>query len=506
MSRTSAPDEGGPQSGAPSDPPPDRLRDPGHTRLFGNSLAVAGGQASVALLFLVYILAARMLGAAGFGDFSLGLTIATVFIALPAWGTNRYASILAARDPERTTEILSSSLGLMIPLALAYLPIVWLTSALVTSRPAVVGVALLLGVDLLAREYANLLRLLLRVHSGFWVDMTSVLAERAFMVAAASAVLFLEPSPVLLAGAFAGGRAAGAAVTTVLFGRRVKRGFLPHFEPGALLGLWRGGTPIALRRWIGSLSFRVDTLFLGAMRSASEVGWYGTVYTLMDGVLMLPSVVTGSLGPTLSANFGEGRHDVVNRLYHRGLKYLLTVGIFIAAVFVSLADFVVDFLYGSEYAPAAVALRVLSASVVFIFVRRHATEILDNVDLRSATAWIFVLGLMANVVLNFVLIPRFGYVGAAAATAVTEGYLMAAMVWTLHRADYSADFVRTLRAPAFAIVLPVAIMWRFAGSPIIACVSGGIVYVAGLTLLGAWDEKDMSLLEGVAARLRPRKR
>lgn len=506
MSRRAGADESDHQSAASGPTRSDLLRDPGHARLFRNSLAVAGGQASVAVLFLVYIFAARILGAEGFGDFALGMTIATVFLALPAWGTNRYASILAARDPDRTGEILSSSLGLTIPLALAYLPLVGLTSVLVSPRPAVIGVALLLGVDLLAREYANLLRMLLRVHSSFSVDMSSVLAERAFMVVGAAAVLVMEPTPVLLAAALAAGRVFGAAVTTLLFVRRVGVACRPRFESGALMSLWRGGSPIALRRWIGSLSFRVDTLFLGAMRSPSEVGWYGTVYTLMDGVLMLPSIVTGSLGPTLSANFGEGRHDVVTRLYRRGLRYLLTVGIFFAAVFASLADFVVDVLYGSEYAPAAVALQVLSVSVIFIFVRRHTTEILDNVDRRSATARIFVAGLLANIVLNFLLIPRFGYVGAAAATVVTEGYLMAAMLWTLHRADYSADLMRTLRAPAIAIVLPLVIMWRFAGSPVIACIVSGLVYATGLTVLGVWDDKDLSLLRGLTSKLRRRTR
>jgi O-antigen/teichoic acid export membrane protein len=165
-------------------------------------------------------------------------------------------------------------------------------------------VALLLGVDLVARECATLLRLLLRVHDAFLVEMLTVFAERAFMVVGALAVLLIEPDARLLAGALAAGRVSGAAVTTVLFVRRVE-GCSARFEVPSLRGLWRGGTPLAVRRAIGSLSFRVDTLFLGVMRSASEVGWYGTVYMLMDGVLMLPTIVTGSLGPTLSANFGE---------------------------------------------------------------------------------------------------------------------------------------------------------------------------------------------------------
>jgi O-antigen/teichoic acid export membrane protein len=240
------------------------------------------------------------------------------------------------------------------------------------------------------------------------------------------------------------------------------------------------------------------------MRSASEVGWYGTVYTLMDGVVMLPSIVTGSLGPTLSANFAEGQREVVSRLYQRGLKYLLHVGIFLAAVFAVLADVVVVELYGAEYAPAAAALRILAVSVVFIFVRRHATEVLDNVDLRSATAWIFGAGLLMNVVLNLLLIPRYGYLGAAAATVVSEGYLMGAMLWTLHSSAYVASFLPLLVAPTVAIVPAALLMWRLAGSPFLAVTASAAFYLAALTLLGAWDEKDRLALRSAVAKVRER--
>lgn len=479
----------------------DRLRDPGHARLFRNAVLVAGGQGSVLLLFVTYILAARVLGAAGYGDFTLGMTIALLLMALPAWGTARYTSILAARDPGRTLEIVSGGAGLILVLGAAYLPLVWLTASLVSPSAVVVQVALLLGVDFITREVSILLRMLLRVHDAFATEMTTVYAERVLMFVIAVATLVAAPGPVPLAMALMAGRSAGTAVTIVLFARRVGR-FWPRFQLRALRDLWRGGTPIAIRRAIGSLSFKLDTVFLGAMRSSVEVGLYGTVYTLMDGVLMLPTVVTGSMGPTLSANFAQDRHEVVGRLYRRGLKYLVLAGLFLAAVFAVLSEAVVDLLYGAEYARSAAALRILSISVVFVFVRRQATEVLDNVDLRSTTAWIFAAGLLVNVVLNFVLIPPFGYLGAAAATVVTEGYLMAAMLWALHKASYTSEWLRSFGAPALAMAVGVVPMWLLRDSPAAAVAACAVTYLVGLTALGVWDDKDRLVLEGVAAKFR----
>lgn len=483
----------------------DSLREPGHEGLFRRSVLLALGQGSVGLLFVVYVIAARSLGVARFGEFSLGMTIATLLFGLPAWGTIRYASILAAREPGRTEEILASSLGLTIPLTLVYFPLVWLASVLVAPQSPVVGVALLLGVDLVIKEYGNLLRLLLRVHDGFTLDAATVFAERGLMVAGALTALLVYSDPVSLAFGFALGRGLGASVTTAVFvGHVCSVGV--RFEGRALWHLLRGGTPLALRRTIGSLSFRVDMLFLGIMRSSREVGWYGSVYALLDGLVMIPNVVTASLAPTLSANFGEGNRDVVKRLHQRGLKYVLIVGLFLAALFGALAESVVAVVYGSEYAPAAAALRLLSMSVVFIFVRRHVQGVLDNVDLRGVTVWVVGVGLATNVALNLALIPRFGYMGAAASTVVTEAYLMGAMLWILQRAAYPSAFLRQLRAPAFAIGPSVVSIWMLADTPLIAALAGGIVYVGLLTALGAWDDKDRLLFRSVAAAARGRSR
>lgn len=479
----------------------DALREPGHEVLFRRSVLVALGQGSAGLLVVVYIIAARTLGDTRFGEFSLGMTIATLLFGLPAWGTARYAAILSARDPERTREILASSLGLTIPLLLVYFPLVWLTAAVVTPQSAVAGAALVLGVDLVAKEYGGLLRLLLRVHDAFALDTVTLYAERGLMVAGSVIALLVRPDPVSLAMGFALGRILGAAVTTAMFARHVGSVGV-RFERRPLLRLLSGGTPLALRRMIGSLSFRVDVLFLGIMRTSREVGWYSSVYRLLDGLLMIPSAVTSSLAPTLSANFGAGNRDVVDRLHQRGLKYVLMVGLFIAALFGVLAEPVVALVYGSGYAPAAEALRLLSLSVVFLFVRRHVQVVLDNVDLRSVSAKVVAVGLAINLVLNFALIPRFGYMGAAGSTVVTEAYLMGAMLWILHRAGYPAAYLRQLRAPVPAIGLSVLSMWMLAGTPFAAGIVGGIVYVGLLTLFGGWDDKDRLLFRSILARAR----
>lgn len=477
----------------------DRLHEPGATGLFRNSLFVLFGQGSVGLLFVTYIIAARLLGDAGFGEFTLGLTIATVLITVPAWGSSKYSSIAAARDPDRTEELLASYFGLTISLTLLYFPMVWATAYLLAGPGTIPAIALLLGADMLAREVGNGIRMLFRVHDAYHLETLTAFVERGAIVVGAVIVLVFRPDPVLLAAAFAAGRGVGAIITALIFRFRICR-IRAVFNLSRLRELFVVGTPLALRRAVNLLTFRVDMLFLGGMRSSEEVGWYGSTFTLMDGVIMLPISVTGGIGPTLSANFGEGRREVVDRLYQRGLKYLLIVGIFLGAVFLMLAHAIIDILYGAAFAPAAIALQILSIGVLFMLLRGLTTEVLDNVDLRGASLRVFVVGLITNVVLNIILVPRYGYLGAAASTVVTEAILMGGMMWALSQAGYASRFLHYLRAPALAIAAPLGLMWVLDGTPVLAGLAAAVTYFLGLTLFGAWDDKDRSLVSNILSR------
>lgn len=481
------------------------MYEPGAKRLFRNSLYVTLGQGSVALLFVTYILAARILGGDGFGDFSLGLSIATILLMLPAWGSNRYSSIMAARDPERTESILATHLGLTIPLALLYFPLVAGVAFLVSGETVVVWIAILLAVDLLAREFGNALRLLFRVHGEYPLETLTAFGERGSIVALTLAILFVSPDPVHLAAGFAGGRILGAIATAILFRRRVGR-IRARFAVREILELFAAGTPIALRRGIGLVTFRVDMLFLGGMRPAREVGWYASIYTIMDGVLMLPQAVNGGFGPTLSANHAAGRTDVVLRLYQRGLKYLLIIGLLLASILGVLSRSIVEIIFGEEYLSAAPALTILSLSVVFLFLRSLATEILDNVDLREAAVRIFAAGLILNVGLNAILIPPYGILGAAASTVVTEALLMVGMLRALAHSGFPGHLFRQLRSLLPAIVAPLMLMWWLDDLPFVALSAAVPAYAAGLFLFRAWDQKDMELFRALIARLRLRRR
>lgn len=485
--------EGGGENRAPPEYTP--------AALLKNAFFVAGSQASAGLVAVLYIIVARALGDAGFGDFTLGLTIAGLLSVLQGWGRNRYSAIVAAREPERATQIVGENLGATIPMTMLYLVAVAAVAYGISQRPAIVVLSLLLAGDMAAATYSKLLRLIFRVRDIYWYDTLAVLIERLAVVVVGVAALLIRPTATAAALGFLGGRALGAVATSGLFVRHVGPLRLT-FDRGHVRRLFRAGTPLALRGALNSINLRADMLILATFRSRAEVGWYGAVYKLLDGLMMLPQVVLGSVSPHLSANFGGGRHEVVERLLQRAMKYLVVAGGGLSITLFVLAEPIVLLVYGAAFESAVPALRVLAAVLALGFLRLLLIEVLDNVDEREATVKVFAFGVALNIALNLLLVPRYGILGAAWCTVVSEAVLTVGLLWVTHAGGYRAFESRLLIIFAGGIGVGGLTMWLLDHRPLLAAGLGGFSYLAAVSLLGAWDRKDRDLARAMWHRAR----
>ena len=115
------------------------------------------------------------------------------------------------------------------------------------------------------------------------------------------------------------------------------------------------------------------------------------------------------------------------------LRVLVLGGLAGAAVLLLVPDLLILVLNGSEYAAAAPILMALAPSVILTFINYLETHMLVAMGLVKAQM-AFALALIAvNVVANFALIPLWGGVGSAVATALTEVVLLAFCVPLVRR-------------------------------------------------------------------------
>jgi O-antigen/teichoic acid export membrane protein len=166
-----------------------------------------------------------------------------------------------------------------------------------------------------------------------------------------------------------------------------------------------------------------DVLMLGHFRSEVEVGVYAAIYVFFAGLAMVPSAFSNAFLPRMSKAHDQGG-DGVKKSADSALRLLLVLSAPVVMVTWLAAEELLQIAFGTEYVSGAFGFRVLlsSAPLVFLFWFLRATLIAVG-RVRSLLR-ITAIGLVTNILLNLMLIPRFGLEGACVATFIAEAVLL----------------------------------------------------------------------------------
>jgi O-antigen/teichoic acid export membrane protein len=139
---------------------------------------------------------------------------------------------------------------------------------------------------------------------------------------------------------------------------------------------------------------------------------------------------------------------------------------------------------------------------VLLFVNNAFIYTLTAINRQLDFTRLALFTLVVNVVLNLVLIPPYGYLGAAAASTFTEVALFGGGWWLLRRHLASLSIVGSIARvlAAAAIMGIVAYSFRTWPLPVVITI-GAAVYVVGLLGLRALNPEEWSIVRsGFRAR------
>ena len=216
---------------------------------------------------------------------------------------------------------------------------------------------------------------------------------------------------------------------------------------------------------MGLLNYNFDSVLLGFLSTARTVGLYNAAYKPVTIALALPLTYFIGLFPALSRTHAEGP-AVFRPLVERSLRLSALMVVPLAVGGTLLAQPIILLLYGANYAQSAQVLSILIWSAVLVILRgsyRHSLIAAGHqgLDLRCA-----ILASCVNVGLNLLLIPRFGMIGAAAATVAGDAvwFVMAFVsferrVMPLNPLPYVARPVLAGAAMAACLLLLPSLFW-----------------------------------------------
>jgi len=170
---------------------------------------------------------------------------------------------------------------------------------------------------------------------------------------------------------------------------------------------------------VSIMLYRIDVLMIGYFMTSTEVGIYSVAIGIARMIWIIPQSINTVSYPTFSYYWGKGEHDEVNKLFDRGLKYSACM---LAPIGLGLAIFGKDailLLYGTKFLPAVLPLQILLIGAVVRGVIMSIGTIWLSAGRPDMGYKLPLIGVGPNILLNYVLIPAYGIVGAAMATMLS---------------------------------------------------------------------------------------
>lgn len=177
--------------------------------------------------------------------------------------------------------------------------------------------------------------------------------------------------------------------------------------------------PFALAGIIGRLYSYSDSLLMSKMLSAKELGWWSVPYKITFAFQFIPLALSASVYPVFSGLFLSDK-AAIGPLFEKSWRYLFAIIFPIAFGLMAIADPVVKQVFGPEFSPSIVPLRILLVSLVFGFLAFITGALLNATNKQKTQTGLMGLVLLVNVILNLILLPKLKINGAAIAALISN--------------------------------------------------------------------------------------
>jgi O-antigen/teichoic acid export membrane protein len=418
---------------------------------FGNSVwLISDRLIRMGLGLLVGVWVARYLGPEGYGQLSFAGSYVMIFSAIALFGLESIVVRELVKHPEAERAILGTTCLIRTAAGLfSYLlAIVVLLVLRPDDRTAVLLVALLGSSLLVQAVEASDLWFQSRVLSRY----TVICRSTAFIISSGLKVLLVLTGASLtaIAAATAVEALLAALLLVIVHSRQSGVGLLRwRLDHSWFRRLLTGSVPMVLSGVVLMVYLRIDQVMLGALASQAEVGLYAAAVRISEVWYFVPSAIVSSVFPGLVALRSTDPEQFERKLQQL-YNLLAFLGYAVALPVTFIAPWLVRLLFGSAYQTAAPLLAVLIWAGLFanLSVVRNAHFI--ALDWGRSLLWATSLGATSNVLLNLLLIPRYGALGAAIATCLS--YWVAA-----HGACYTSRQMW----PAGGMILRALVLPRF---------------------------------------------
>ncbi len=374
-----------------------------------------GKVGSLLIKMLVGIAVARYLSKDKLGIITGGITYIYLFSALATLGLDQFVVKELHQFPRHRDRILGTAFWMKVMAGLAVIPLIWLCYQVYPAKGTPYNYVFIFSIIGIVQAF-NV------IDSYFQSEVQSryimqVQVTGNLLSAAIKLVLIYLKMPLI---AFVYAYALDFVLIAIGYYftyQRKGRNIFKWGYNGQLAGkLLQNSWPLIISGVMVSLYMKIDQLMIQNIAGTKEAGAYATVASLSEAWNFIPTVIVTTLFPAIL----NARRDDLER-YKKRIQNLYDLMVYLslpAALIITFASPLIYKLYTPEYAYAAPVLSVHIWSGVFVFLGAANSQYLIAEGYTKLTFIRTGFGAIVNIILNLILIPKMGMMGAAIATLV----------------------------------------------------------------------------------------
>jgi O-antigen/teichoic acid export membrane protein len=449
------------------------------------------GSSVLSVVLGVYI--ARQLGDIGYGQYSLALAFAAIFVMFADIGYQTLFFREVSLDTAQAERYLSNVTGIRVLMTVLVFFLMVLIANLLQYPQELLVLIYLFGAYTLLSSLYGIYLVTFRSFQQMKYEAAVIFVDGVSKVVLGIAVLQLGLGLVELGLVFVASALLSLVLSIVICHRHFVRPRIAIDMEFMRSTLWMA-LPFSVLPVLSMIYVRVDTLLLEAMKGDAVVGWYNAAYSIVLSVKFIPTLLLAALFPAAQQMSKQSR-DRFCDYYDKAVKYLMALAIPIAIGLTLLAQPIILLIFGQEFEGAVAAFRILAWDILLFFIYLAIGNALLNIGREKSVAVASLMTVIINIALNLVLIPLISLIGAAIVTVISEAVLLAAYLYIYAQELRPVALLRHSVKPILASLPLIPICLFFANSLLIALPLSMLVYFVVFIAIGGMDVDEFTLLK-----------
>lgn len=358
------------------------------------------------------------MGVENFGKYTLVLTFITFSYIITDWGLSTLTIRDVAREPSETRTYIVHTTILRLVFGIIWYLILMGLILLLSYPIEILSLTSIAGLSILTNNILGGFNAIFSAHEKMYIPsiMGIIFSTLFLLFGIISLWLGLGLIGLMLTIVVL------SMANTILTGWLLKGSLLPirfSLDYPFYRKLIKSATPYAILSILSIIYFRIDSIMLSKLKTMEAVGLYNAGYKIVESLMFIPISLMGAYFPRMSK---EARYSPshLRRSYFRTTGLLLTFIIPVAIITTIFAKDIIIVLFGKEFLPTKNALRILIWAVVVMYINAPIGNILYSSDRLFGFIPYAILNTLLNIILNFISIPRWSYIGASFTTLITE--------------------------------------------------------------------------------------